>query len=199
MNNRGQIGKLITLFPMIFLVFVIMAIFVVLSAAFSIGKSSESPVFMEKVVVQDNLMLKTIDVTTYEPERDGRIVPKALPEMSVMDSIVMYWSAEDAAKRDKLKRESVGIALRNLLNEQENCLFIYSGSMENPSQRIRFNPDFLIYRTESGRIIHAEENPNSVETVLNTVYRNILNRARSISFMKGSEKVYVDYYYGGCE
>lgn len=81
----------------------------------------------------------------------------------------------------------------------ENCLFIYSDKAESPSQTDRFSPTFFIERMSLfGEFSHYEGDSKNVEAAL-TRYKNMINYAKPISFMKGSERIYVDYYFGRCE
>ncbi len=201
MNRKGQVGKLITVVPIMILIFIIMGVFVFLSAAFSLGKTAANPVFADSLATQEDLMSKQITYVLVAPNpKDSAALVQTTPrQSSVLGAVALYWNEEDSASRQRLK-DAIGLGLRELVNENAGCLFIFSAPMENPSRTL--TPDYFFVRTSGGGINSIKE-PNAVETNLNVMYKQSKAYMRAISFLRADkdgkqERIYVDYYYGGC-
>lgn len=63
-NKKGQLGKLITSFPLLIFIFVLIALFIVISAAMSLSKGGVNggeQYFVTKSLIQDDLMAQRIN------------------------------------------------------------------------------------------------------------------------------------------
>lgn len=128
MNRKGQIGKLITIFPIMLLVFVIMGVFVVLSAIYSIGGTGKSGLFFSDGVVNvsaEDLMLKTMSVDL----QDG----KGVRDMNVLDVVVSKALVNANSQSEELLSDQLHPFFMPLLNAEMSRLFIYTdkGSIVN--------------------------------------------------------------------
>lgn len=189
MNHRGQIGQIFATFPTMIIVFVIMGIFVFLSAGFSLGKATENPVFADNFATQEDLMSKQISI----------LAPEDSEQMIVLAAIARYWAEEDYQLRQRLKG-AVGLGLERIVREDAGCLFIFSAPMENPSRTL--NPDYFLVRRDDGSI-NSIKDSNAVETNLEVLYPLSAANMRTMSFSRTNdagarERIYVDYYYGEC-
>lgn len=105
-NKQGQLGKLITSFPIMLLIFVIMVVFVIISAALSAtriheGRTSEFLSFGS----DGDLMLKEISVN----------IGGQMQEMRTIDAFALYLTGE-------ADKGSFVNSLKNLLDSDNNCI-----------------------------------------------------------------------------
>ena len=184
MRKEGQIGDLIIIIPVMFSIFIVMGLFVVLSAGFSLSKGGESgSVFASKVFSSDDLMFQSI---TIEGQR-----------MNVIDAVQVYLTKEVAGGDYNFKmslKDSLGL----LMDENYNCLFLFKDYFEHPATRLY--GDFSIERHQSGDIFDKAGDTAGFDITAN--YEK-LGLIRSLSFLVnnpegGRTKIYVDYYYGEC-
>lgn len=212
-NKKGQIGKLISLFPIMFLVFIMMGIFVVLSASFSVKSAVSggqgSPVFSEQIITQEDLMLRTIPMT-FEKRIIDASTGQARDEefsldMKVLDAVIIYsnnaypnGASEEALHVKEVLRGGLKYLIENDEYSKKNvkgwaCLFLFK-SNDYPASAGRALSDspelgsYYLQRKGEGIVPGASIHPYAGRGII-----------RDISFIdKDGKQVYVDYYYGEC-
>jgi hypothetical protein len=172
MNSKGQIAKLISLFPIMILVFIIMGVFVVLSVAFSPSKPTNVN-FAEKAIMQDDLMLKTINV-----EIDGK-----MQEMRVIDAVAMCIKA--GCNRGHSPHNEISAALIKSV-PKENSIFIFKSADGNSVPRKAL---FFIY-------LGYDNSGNDNANLAFLLYHDA-GLARTVSLETDTGRVFIVYYAGG--
>ena len=171
-GRNGQMGKILTSFPTLIGIFIVIGLFLFLSATLAglRGPNLEKAYFESG---EDNLLLKKVDV-------HGR-------KMLVFEVIVDY-------KKEKIEREEVSNVLKGLVNSGE-CLLLASGLDEESGSSLggdeRKN---FIFENLGDRMDSL--NPGSFHSVF-ARYRDkeLLTQLRAE--VSGKE-IYIEYYYGGC-
>jgi len=190
MSRKGQIGKLIAIVPIMFLIFIIMGIFVVLSGTFSLTNSGEedSSNFASEVLSPDDLMFRNLNL-------DGKT-------MNVIDAISMYLPKKldesQGRGRDEFVKfkKSLQSSLESFV-EDNRCLFLVQGKKENPSNGATTG-EFYIHK-KNGEFLFTSAGGLG----------GGVNKYQDLGLIKGisffvidsegvGANVYVDYYYGRC-
>jgi len=139
-NKKGQIGKIITTFPVMILIFIIMAILIFLSFTFSVWKSPASFDKAEFSVEETNVLLLSKDTNSVKTY--------------VYEVIVKYAEDDYGGKSDDardFKKKVIGDFLKSFRKE-DKCLllsvresgvdpknFAYRGISKNIFKDTRFN------------------------------------------------------------
>jgi hypothetical protein len=181
LNKKGQLGKLISSFPIMLLVFIIMGVFIFISASVSLANvGKETPVFAEEIVTQDDLMLKMINVDM----GDGK-----MQQMKVIDAAKKVYD-------ETIEALSLNQQLELLLNDYNNRLFIYWDDKQNPVND-GLNDRFNFIRRDGETvniqgIVGGKVGPES-----RYVDAGVVRSTSFLTYKDGTEKrIYIDYYYG---
>ena len=223
MNRKGQIGKLISLFPIMLLIFIIMGIFVLLAASFSVKSivSGEkgSPTFSEKIITQNDLMLMPI-VMPFEKMVVDKATGQAQFEafslkMRVLDAVVFY--SNNNYPEGATEGITIGgisrifrLGLKSLMRDDKDstalksvtCLYLSKSSFANPSWKIDLLRNTIDSAAQSKSLSsyfivrRGDKEPDDSSVSDSKFYRGVI---RDFSFYGSDDKpVYIDYYYGRC-
>jgi len=210
-GKRGQIGKLIVILPVMFFIFVVMSIFIFFSATFTVkgevlGDKS-SPVFLESVIGEEDLMLKQVEMNFLRNVRDesGERLEPFSSKMRVLDAAILYSNKQYPAGTEATVASLSKIlsdAFVEMMKSDEaeistgnpTCLFLFKSASLNLDEvkGVAHNPDSGIFGL---RRKGTEVNGLGGEPYF-SLYIPLI---RSISFIGADGKlVYIDYYYGRC-
>lgn len=206
MNKKGQIGKIITSFPIMLMIFLLMAIYLVIigigsidrPTAFSSFSGVRDSVLLEKVVVQGE------EVTIL----DGFVNIRKLADNGKTDDAVKYLEDLMKAIDDKLKRESVG-------GEKAKCMIINYDIVTtdvkgNPEERAVFMNGKSQWNYDVDTKVYAIDNGAYMDKFVWIIFTNWdsegvkninLEFQQGISFGPTGEgilKPHIGYYYGDC-
>lgn len=179
MNKRAQLGKLIISFPIILAVFVIMGIFIFISATASIIKGSESDPMKIGTIPGDDLMTKSIIV-----DLDGN---GQAERMLVVDAVAQYLEKgyERGDKQHAEMRNSSG----NLMSDGD-LLFIFKSNSRDKID-VRY-AEFYLFKSED-ELFDETAQPGG-EDVFDIYYK--AGRIRTITLITEKGTFYIHYYLG---
>lgn len=175
-GKRGQVDKIISTFPVMLLVFLLMAVFLFLSVG---AKGIKQPAFPEITInVQkgDNLLLKEIEISMDEQTK----------KMFVFDAVILVESGE-------IKRDDVEKAILELSKREGKCAILIKGHTDKIliTRKNYFYTDYD-WRFNNGWEFYYDEAPYREKGLLNFISVN-LNKPEN-----KREDVRLIYYYGGC-
>jgi hypothetical protein len=183
-NKRGQLGKIITNFPVILVVFLIMALFVVLAVFMASGRDAAVPgAFVYSL--DEHLLLQKIMV-------NGE-------QVKVFDAFVSYklGKLEKNALRDELISLAKSKIERYSLVDDKNLCYVLVGSeTKNPAIRKGRQDDFMIKVVEG--IDETSTNPGYVANVVNQYNSKGLLQQIVLERGLGDRPLYIEYYQGRC-
>jgi len=215
LNKKGQIGKLISSFPIMLFVFIIMGVFIFICATFSLANGGEKPVFAYKVVSQEDIMTRQVAITI-----DGQNAV-----LTNLDLAKRYIDLYQACPRnnpvstpgdacDKMLRaqndfcSGLEAAMYGDKNMQKNCVVIIQSSKDDEpfTQKIMpvcwkeaslFNQKFSVFDHYGGlsRGVDALDQ-KKLSTMQSTGF---VKKTDILTEKNGQlERQYFDYYYGPC-
>jgi hypothetical protein len=184
-NKRGLLGEGVGAFPIFLIVFVIMALFLILSAGM-LGVVTRPGVVGQNIVdpalpVSYDLLFKQIDVKTNDLQK----------RVSIFDLLTLPKTSSD--KNDLYNTEKTGVdgtltKLSALLNEKTPCLIATrytSQSQDSDYYYLQYNPSMKPPYTN---IIQSYDN-----------YRDAGLLSYTLVSLKGdNDKINLAYYYGAC-
>ena len=170
MNKKAQLGKIITSIPIMLLIFVIMGVFIFISAGASLTKSKVGDVNFLSLVPGDDLMLKEIVVNVQGAEDKVEV-----KKLRVIDAFAMYLSK-------KINKDDFRESLYEIIDKGK-CM------------KIRYGEDKL-YAVYAKRDVLGDL--NELEQTGKVLY--FVNNDREISMVvKEGTKVNINYNYGECD
>jgi hypothetical protein len=197
-NRRGQVDKIITFLPVFILIFLLIAGFIVFSAL--ISKSGKG--FGEAKSVQDvgNLLFEQISIKNSEGVLNLRVINALNLKLGLIDGTV-----KDSRFSNFQLTQSIRLALVSLLNENKNCIFLYSSSQSFGEYLLRYNPKGNLI---SGSIdVRADDlsgvqniNPSATGIQNPTLTKQYEDEGlvNTFVFQRANGPASVSYYYGRC-
>lgn len=197
MNRKAQeIGLLLPVVPIMFLLVIIMAIFMLLASAGSIGHAKD--VFKTDIISQSSLMERNVSLA------EGQITVRD----ALLDIADNYFTVDG---KDKLSALGTGLKALIIADAKEieassdMCLMIFA-QVEGRSQvettsfpLMTLNHDdgfFIFYlRRASDGFVVTQEN-NGVKTAYSDVYAGGMMNFNLLT--KDNKQINGKYYYGGC-
>ena len=178
-DRKGQIGQILTSFPVLFLVFFLILIFVIVSAFIStFGGGAD---LGEGIVLESReLMLREVEVTL-----DDKVVI-----MSVYESVILY-------HHKKIERSELKEIMRSLVDDKNECLIFAQGEDTDPIPRITNEVvDDFYFKFKEGK---ARESNKGFVTRIFKQYNEAGNLENLYFYDEVNDKViYLRYYYGEC-
>jgi hypothetical protein len=165
-NKKGQLGKIITIIPLMIWIFIVMGLFIFLSASFSLAKT-KSTTFISGVGPGDDAMLKTIKIDYGGKEQDMRVIE------------AIAWCIREKCTRGDELHGAIAKALMGLTSS-DKVFFVF----EHEQDTLPRYADFYI--TGQGDCTGA-----SCGEDVTTPYQT-----RMISVASGNGKLYLSYYLG---
>ena len=172
-GKRGQMGKIITSFPVLIGIFIVIGLFLFLSGVLAglRGPNLEKAYFESG---EEDLLLREVSI-------DGK-------EMLVFEAIVKY-------RKDKIEREEIAVVLESLINDGE-CLLLAHGSGGEPGGSLGGEERENFVFENSGGVV-SSLNPGSFHSVFARYrYEGLLEKLKT-GF--SGEEIYFEYYLGRCE
>lgn len=181
-QKRGQLGKIISTFPVMILIFLVILMYLIL-AAFAYGTNTPNiPLEIKSAGIGNDVLLRNIKLDIGGTEK----------EIMIFDAIVTYWT------KGEISSEEIENALIELVNKdarERDCLAIAQGIFSKgiPQIQNEVYDDYLIgYRAD------LPNNPARILVKLKDYDRNSLFRRVSFFSPRENKAVYVNYYYGRC-
>ena len=181
--KRGQLGKIITSFPVMILIFLIMAVYLLLTGLVFTIKGSSVPSEISSVELEP-VLLKEINIE----------IDKTKKNLLIFDAIAAYWN-------DKITIYQLGEELEDFMRRASNedyCLAIAQGLNENPAGLLGGEAinDFF-YRYKDGTM-YLEGNIGTKPGILRRYEGEGLLNQISFAVSNPNRRIYVQYYYGRC-
>jgi hypothetical protein len=171
-NNKGQVGQIMTSVPVLILVFVMMVILVILSGV--LGKVRGDVDRAVELGFDKEFLFRALVI-----ENRG---------MLVFEAIADYWQDyENGEKLDALKK-----GLEGLMHESDKCLVLIQGfdlrnDVDTNDVYFKNDGEFGLFKGDGAAVKDAE------------VFYKEQEIMSYFSFLiRNNERVYVEYYYGGC-
>ncbi|MBI2451662.1 hypothetical protein HYV50_01125 [Candidatus Pacearchaeota archaeon] len=128
-NKKAQLGKIIATFPVLILIVIIMAIFIILSMFIAaLHKPESQKAFLSLQPQENNLMLKEINIKF--PDNSDK-------QMLVLEAFILY-------KNDEIKKDALDKSLQELIQEKNYCIILTSENV-NDAFLIKLNADGTFY------------------------------------------------------
>src|SRR3989344_1158940 len=175
-DKGGQLGKIISTFPVMLLIFLIIIVYLVL-AVFAFGvKGEKVPVSIEKVNL-DNLLLKEIEI-------NGE-------KITVLDALIKFEKRE-IEKADIIKE------VEKFENKEEYILLLAKGESQYPGNMLGgTGMNNIVIKFKDGEF--SSPNSASHQSYFSNYRKAGLSKQISFDIKGINEKnrLYVEYYYGG--
>lgn len=191
MNKNGQIGKIVTSFPVMILIFVVIILYLISSGIARTALLKEGIGIASSGVEIEPFLAKVISVK----------VEEVLSEVIVFDAFVLY-------KRGKVEREDLEKALLDKLNEKHslningkfipNCFVLVSGRDDSFIALEEFK-DFFLEENEGG--YSSVSKTYVVKSAIKKYdnYRGIgLVQETDVKIPEKEEALNIRYYFGRC-
>jgi len=173
-GKRGQMGKIITSFPVLIGIFIVIGLFLFLSGVLAglRGPNLEKAYFESG---EEDLLLREVSI-------DGK-------EMLVFEAIVKY-------RQGEVEREEVDGILKEIVNKDGWCLLLAHGSGGEPGGSLGGEERENFVFENSGGVV-SSLNPGSFHSVFARYrYEGLLEKLKT-GF--SGEEIYFEYYLGRCE
>ncbi len=171
-NKKGQLGKIISSFSVMVLIFVVIAIYLVIAGSASLFKKASVYASIEDVDLNKDILLKEIEVSG--------------EKFDILSALIRL-------NEDTLSRDEINDGLKKIINEG-SILLLAKGENDEPG-RLTGGPgrNNFIIEFKDGEMLYP--NFGSYSSIF-AKYRDkgLLKQA---SFDVKGKKLYVEYYYGG--
>jgi hypothetical protein len=215
LNKKGQIGKLLSSFPIMLFVFIIMGVFIFVSATFSLGKGGEEPVFAYKVVSQENIMTRSVvikiegkDVVLTNLDLAKRYIDlyQACPRTNPVSS-----SGDPCDKMTRAQNDfcsGLEAVMYEDKNMQKNCVVVIQSSKDDESFTQKIMPVCWKEASLFNQKFSVSNHYGVLSKGVDAFDQTKLSTMQSMGFVKKTyilvekngqlERQYLDYYYGPC-
>ncbi len=114
MKRKGQIGRILTTFPVMILIVMVLAIYILLSVGLKVtngpGEFSEKTFNIEENILFENIILRSSETGYKETD------------ISLLDALVLLNNGE-------IRESQIRDGLRELVNKEKRCVYLfYKGS-----------------------------------------------------------------------
>ncbi|MBS3065765.1 hypothetical protein J4229_01840 [Candidatus Pacearchaeota archaeon] len=178
MNKKGYLDKLISFFPIMLVVFVIMGIFIILAGTFSIKAAASgdrgSPAFSTEILTQDDLMSKQLSFSV----KDFGVSNVKTKKMSVFDALSLFILYEKNPAKNAFVDFENTIGKMTMADKKCAIIMYDEGDLHTPRAK----------------------GPITTKSVGVSAYTSYMTDfAFAINYPElENTKWYVKYYYGGC-
>jgi len=174
-SKKGQLGKIITALPVLFLIFFIIGVYLVLTNFAYVFKGSSLFYFIEGVDNDDFLL--------HEIQINGQ-------KMLLLDVLIQF-------QEKKIEREVVNDEFKRLVDDQNNLFLLASGFSEMPGGSLGgAERNNFIIRLRDGE--KTSPNYGSFHSIFGEYRRKGLLQEQvfEIREEEGIQKFYIEFYYG---
>jgi len=188
LDKKGQIAKLISSFPIMLLVFIIMGVFIFISSTVSLASNKVTPVFSEEIVTQDDLMAKEIIVNLGEgKDREQQIlIGDKSQSMLVLEAVTKY-------VKNEITKQALCSSLKPLVPVGSTGV-LYLLVSENPGIDASIPTCRIISGKKDGKpYYNAEVGDRELTLYYIGEEKNVVNL---LSFTANGKRYYVEYYMG---
>jgi hypothetical protein len=200
MKKNGQLGKFVTTFFVMFMIFIVIGIYLVLSGlAFNL-KGPDVPDVLDGFAEGDDVLLKEINVINMdlalgedsEEEGDWMTLIHGLMRANIVRGNEMAYVKQGLIRA--LEKENV---------EGKRCFILCQDCVELKSidsREINRLGDDIVLELIDGRFVGSEHNLASTNILAGRYGEKGLDKKFSISYERLGERHEIDlaYYYGGC-